>query len=338
MGMNRLDVLDGWRGLSILFVLAAHLLPLGPKFLALNASSGLIGMALFFTLSGFLITAHFLRGGTLGEFFIRRFFRIAPLAWLGVAVASAWGVLPSDALMSHLLFYANWPPMSLSPVTAHYWSLCVEVQFYLGVALIFAIFRNRFFWPLLFLCLSVTIFRVYHGAYAAINTYFRVDEILAGSLLAFIYFGSGRWSDLSRRALQSIPLMVLILALFLASHEIGGWLNYFRPYIAAALVGATLVKANTSIHSFLESKGLVYVAAISFALYVIHPFLGESWLGEGDRVERYLKRIPLFLVLWALAHISTFYFEKKFMQLGKSLSAYLCLRSVKPMGNGSRGL
>ena len=53
---NYLAVLDGWRGISILLVLASHLLPLGPKGWQLNATAGPMGMALFFTLSGFLIT------------------------------------------------------------------------------------------------------------------------------------------------------------------------------------------------------------------------------------------------------------------------------------------
>ena len=55
-GDNRLFVLDGWRAISILLVLATHLLPLGPKRLQLNVTSGTMGMSLFFTLSGFLIT------------------------------------------------------------------------------------------------------------------------------------------------------------------------------------------------------------------------------------------------------------------------------------------
>ena len=52
----RLDALDGWRGVSILLILACHLLPLGPKSLQLNDMAGPMGMAIFFTLSGFLIT------------------------------------------------------------------------------------------------------------------------------------------------------------------------------------------------------------------------------------------------------------------------------------------
>ena len=40
----QLPVLNGWRGLSIVMVLAAHLLPLGPKAWKLNYSAGIFGM------------------------------------------------------------------------------------------------------------------------------------------------------------------------------------------------------------------------------------------------------------------------------------------------------
>jgi len=78
--------LDGWRGISILCVLAAHILPIGPKFMQLNSTFGPLGMALFFTLSGFLITNLLLRNPSVIDFLIRRFFRIIPLAWLYI-----WG-------------------------------------------------------------------------------------------------------------------------------------------------------------------------------------------------------------------------------------------------------
>ena len=71
---NYFDVLDGWRGLSILFVLAAHLLPLGPKALRLNETAGPIGMAVFFTLSGFLITNFLIHRPNIYDFIVRRFF------------------------------------------------------------------------------------------------------------------------------------------------------------------------------------------------------------------------------------------------------------------------
>src|ERR1700720_3445780 len=49
--------LDGLRAMSIILVLAAHLLPLGPKVLHLNSTAGPMGMSLFFALSGYLIVS-----------------------------------------------------------------------------------------------------------------------------------------------------------------------------------------------------------------------------------------------------------------------------------------
>ena len=67
---NYFHVLDGWRGLSILFVLATHLLPLGPKEWKLNQTFGPIGMVLFFILSGFLITNFLIHRPKLYDFIV----------------------------------------------------------------------------------------------------------------------------------------------------------------------------------------------------------------------------------------------------------------------------
>ena len=61
MSTKRLDVLDGWRGLSILLVLLGHLFPLGPKAWQMNGAVAGTGMAIFFTLSGCLITSVLLK-------------------------------------------------------------------------------------------------------------------------------------------------------------------------------------------------------------------------------------------------------------------------------------
>ena len=131
---SRLAVLDGWRGISILLVLACHLLPLGPKSWQLNDTAGPMGMALFFTLSGFLITRFLVEHSSITDFLIRRFFRIVPLAWLAMLVVLLMDGAPWSSVLPNFLFYANLPPQHLTDVGSHLWSLGVEVQFYVGVA------------------------------------------------------------------------------------------------------------------------------------------------------------------------------------------------------------
>jgi peptidoglycan/LPS O-acetylase OafA/YrhL len=319
MVQNRFSSLDGWRGISILLVLATHLLPLGPKLWEVNATAGPMGMALFFTLSGFLITNFLLHKSDVTDFIIRRFFRIVPLAWLYVLIALLFTGATIETWAAHLFFYGNSEPYPLiASRTSHLWSLCVEIQFYIGVALLVGFFSQRALVVIPLLCLGFTAYRVANGVLISINTGYRIDEILAGSTLALIYnlkFGEGIRNYLSRIN----PYLIFIL-LIIASSPLSGWMNYFRPYMAAILVGVTLLNGESKLAKLLDNRALVYIATISFALYVIHPLLTNTWLGDGEKLVKYAKRPLFFIALFMLAHCSTFYFEKYWINLGKKLS------------------
>jgi len=316
---NYFHVLDGWRGLSILFVLATHLLPLGPKALRLNETFGPIGMALFFTLSGFLITNFLLHRPNLFDFIVRRIFRIIPLAWLYLLIALPILGVNLDDYLAHYAFYGNWPPMNFVAGSSHFWSLCVEMQFYVGIALLFFILKERAFYLTIVLCILVTLYRVNSEVLIAINTYFRIDEVLAGVIVAMAYNNKlGEWIP---RLFKWINPYYMMLLLLISCHPDSGFINYFRPYFAATLVASTLYNPPLKLASFLNMKILVYLAGISYALYVIHPLLAHTWLGSGDVFVKYSKRPLLFLVLFALAHLSTFYYEKYWISLAKKLTS-----------------
>lgn len=316
---HRLAVLDGWRGISILLVLGAHLLPLGPKSWRFNEMAGPMGMALFFTLSGFLITRFLLQHNSVVDFLIRRFFRIVPLAWLALIVALPLAGAPVSSYPPNFFFYANLPPYYLVEVADHFWSLCVEVQFYATVALIVAFLGKRGLYLLIAICVAVTAHRVASGAEIEIVTWHRVDEILAGAILALLY--SGKLGRVAVTAVSRSSVYVLLVLFALSCHPATGFANYLRPYFAAALVGTTLYSPPVRVGSVLRSSSLRYIAAISFALYVFHGLLVHTWLGEGEKLARYLKRPLLFAATFALAHLSTFQFEHRWIEFGKRLSA-----------------
>jgi len=312
-----LAALDGWRGISILLVLAAHLLPLGPKAWRLNASVGVMGMAIFFTLSGFLITSFLIKRPAVSDFLMRRCFRIIPLAWLYLAIALVVAGASAETWMAHVFFYANLPPKHLVPLTDHMWSLCVEVQFYAGIAALTAILGGRGLLVLPVLCVLVTGFRIYSGTPLSTVTYFRIDEILSGCTLALLYHGRlGGWLP---RRIGQIPQGMALILLFLSCLVQAEWLNYFRPYLAAALIGATIVNSQTVIARSLDGRALAYLAAISYALYVWHPLLAASWLGSGGTVEKYAKRPLLVAALLVLAHLSTYRYERRWIEFGRKL-------------------
>jgi peptidoglycan/LPS O-acetylase OafA/YrhL len=147
-GQRYLPGLDGLRALAVFAVVAYHL-GLG------WAQGGLLGVGVFFTLSGYLITdillSHWSDTGALGlgDFWLRRARRLLPALFVMLAAVTVWvsiaqpGQLPSlrgDVLAS-ALYVSNWwyiaqhasyfaqfgPPSPLD----HLWSLAVEEQFYL---------------------------------------------------------------------------------------------------------------------------------------------------------------------------------------------------------------
>jgi peptidoglycan/LPS O-acetylase OafA/YrhL len=140
--------LDGLRALAVAAVVAYHL---GYGW----AQGGLLGVGVFFTLSGYLITdilvGQFTATGRirLGEFWMRRARRLLPALLVMLAVVGVWvngfgrsflpgfrGDVAASALYvsnwwyigQHASYYARFgPPGPLD----HLWSLAVEEQFYL---------------------------------------------------------------------------------------------------------------------------------------------------------------------------------------------------------------
>jgi peptidoglycan/LPS O-acetylase OafA/YrhL len=316
---NRLDVLDGWRGLSIALVLWGHLFPAGPRAWGMNEAVAGSGMAIFFILSGFLITTGLQRDPRVVAFLVRRFARIIPLAWLAITVTLlASSVTAPSTWMRLLTFTANVPPEGLTEYTSHFWSLCLEVQFYVGIAILVTFGGRPALWLLPLFALAITGLRIADHRLMDIGTQYRLDEILAGCILALAH---GRWRDQWQGARAYIVPLFLVL-LLASSHPATGWLNYCRPYIAMAMIGNSLWMSQAGwVSDVLCSRPLAYLARISYALYVLHGGLRWTWLGTGDTTAvKYLKRPLLLAVTFALSHWSTFHFESRFNQWARRLT------------------
>ena len=140
--------LDGIRAIAVLLVIAYHLN-------VAHAGGGMLGVGVFFTLSGYLITDLLLdswrRHGDLrlGRFWLHRARRLLPALFLMLAAVSLWVALFDSSQLSGVrrqvwaavLYVSNWstiaqngsyfarfaPPLPLD----HLWSLAIEEQFYL---------------------------------------------------------------------------------------------------------------------------------------------------------------------------------------------------------------
>ncbi len=150
-GRGHQPALDGVRGVAVALVLLFHG---GFSWM----SGGYVGVSVFFTLSGFLITGLLMaehdRDGSISvrSFYVRRLRRLMPASLLclaAVSVAAAFGEfggLPNVRrdILAALFQVANWNALAngtsyadliartagqVGPVD-HFWSLSVEEQFY----------------------------------------------------------------------------------------------------------------------------------------------------------------------------------------------------------------
>ncbi len=228
--------LDGLRALAVLAVIAYHLnLQWVP--------GGLLGVGVFFVLSGYLITdllvSQWDRRGhiDLRDFWYRRARRLLPALWTMLLLVLTWitlfhsGELASlrGDVVAALLYASNWwyifhhvsyfarygPP---SPFV-HLWSLAVEEQFYLVWPLLLVIglrFVRRKGWLLLLTLLLATasafaMALLYHPGFNPNRVYYGTDtrafSLLIGAALALVWPSQRLSTHVSRTARWALDLL-----------------------------------------------------------------------------------------------------------------------------------
>jgi peptidoglycan/LPS O-acetylase OafA/YrhL len=144
--------LDGLRGLAVAAVLVFHAAPAG------WLPGGFLGVSLFFTLSGYLITSLVLaeirrdRHVAMAGFWARRMRRLVPalvVTTIGVIIAAQFVTFGGDVradLIGGLTYSANWVQVARDQSYAalfeqpspliHLWSLAIEEQFYVVLPIV----------------------------------------------------------------------------------------------------------------------------------------------------------------------------------------------------------
>jgi peptidoglycan/LPS O-acetylase OafA/YrhL len=157
---GRLDFLDALRGVAVGLVLVQHvgelLVPAIHSFTRTGVQLGQLGVMLFFLCSGFIIPATLERRpdagrrGALTSFWISRAFRLFPLFWVSLATAAvlvAVGRNAPDRPLGVWDWLANatmLPALVGSPYAMSlYWTLTLEMVFYLSVSGLFLLGLHR---------------------------------------------------------------------------------------------------------------------------------------------------------------------------------------------------
>jgi peptidoglycan/LPS O-acetylase OafA/YrhL len=272
--------LDGLRALSVLLVLAYHVN--AHKFAWL---SGELGVAIFFVISGFLITTLALReeeeygSVSLKAFYVRRACRIFPLYYLVLAIYIVLevGLNWSDGRtlmvksLPYYLFYAN----DFSPYLFHIgtpftlsWTLAVEEKFYFVWPLLaFVILRRhrrlRFAVPVALMLLPLAI-RDLPADHAL-----HYSQLAVGCALA-IMLASPRGYELLRRVVQHWWLILIAFVIVHALMNPYG-ASAFRVLYApvVALMIASVVVTASPWARLLATRPMTFIGKRAYGFYLV---------------------------------------------------------------------
>lgn len=268
--------LDGLRGLAVVGVLLFHG---GFSW----AEGGFLGVSLFFTLSGYLITSLLLaeRASTsriaLGNFWTRRVRRLLPAALAAISAVAIYGwFFASDVqqinlrgdLLGSLFYVANWrfvfrgssyaDIQNGQSLVQHFWSLAIEEQFYVLWPLLaagaLALWARRGLTILTAILIAASVgccllmWNVLGSSTDTIyfSTQTRAAEILVGALLALLVPLGGRRPRAlvgSRSLAIAAPVAVLLLLVLWSMTSQASAWLYNGGFALHALIAAVVIAA-----------------------------------------------------------------------------------------------
>jgi peptidoglycan/LPS O-acetylase OafA/YrhL len=324
MRLPYIPALDGIRAVAILMVLGIHL-GFG------RYPGGILGVNVFFVLSGFLITSLLLREHAMhGAISLRRFYwgrarRLLPALMVTVvACAALVAAMPAlngaiaypAAALATMLYTSNWVQAwndeSLG-MLSHTWSLALEEQFYViwPLALIYMLTRAASARRLLLVIATIAVcsfaFAAFGSAVGAapyFNTASRAGELMVGCALGVVVARAPHSTAL-RVLGHPVSATVALLGILAAGLYVDIGDTIFYDGLAVVAIGAACLIAHCMtrvswLTRLLAVAPLTYLGRLSYGVYLYH--LPVVYVVSPERyalsaVEVTLLRVALIAVV-----------------------------------------
>lgn len=318
---HRFGEIDGLRGIAALIVLISHytwaydyhfnLMP-AHRFHFLY---GDLGVEIFFIISGFVIYMTLNKVSALRDFAMSRFSRLYPTYWLCMLITLlVITVFPvptighysfSEVLMNFTMVQGVFNVRHIDQV---YWSLEVELFFYVIMALIFWLKKPRYTDYLIAAWLLL--------AAASAGLDFPLEKIVRKlfilryaplfiSGIAFYRIKTGTATMLHHLIL---PVAFLVFCLDIKTTYPGDWI----PLAALLLVYLIFYAYSFDKMAILRTRILLFFGSISYPLYLLHNVIGYAILYRLRTVidNQFLYCILTSAVTIPLAWLVTRYFDQ----------------------------
>lgn len=288
----RIGELDSLRGLAALAVVFHHLTrryyedfgtPAGA--LPVLPFQGIEGVFLFFIISGFVISQTLDRTRRARDFVVSRFSRIYPSFWVCVLLTCGTmalfplpgrGVGLGEALVNLTMLQDHFHVRQVDYV---YWSLTIELSFYLIALLVhtrgwLSRYPHHLAWGWL----------LYSAAYAASRRFLGIDWPVNLTLLTLPEFAPLFVAGIMFHRLhggRGTPVTHVVIACCLALHH-----ELHRQYGKTGLILSAGMFLCFYLVSYgrlwiLRARPLLFLGAISYPLYLLHDNIGMVVIREG---------------------------------------------------------
>jgi len=288
---ERIDYLDGLRGVAILLVLGFHAYSRWPEIVPYGDAYqnfpifklGWLGVQLFFLISGFVIFMTLDKTETFRLYIYKRWLRLFPamlLASLLIYTSSCFldsrpaGTPNILSLISGLTFIQPdwWGKLlgfNVGVLEGAFWSLFVEFKFYVLAGLIYFFVGRKFLAPSLLLLFLCSIFLSYISSVVDIRLVDLLYEVSNSlSLKYFGWFSSGAIFYLFYQNKDNNYFLVAIAVSFLSSYFVGSIYAMIAAIMISLLFAGSL--KITLIQRILVNRIFMFFGFISYPLYLIH--------------------------------------------------------------------
>ncbi|MBC7641079.1 MAG: acyltransferase [Flavobacterium sp.] len=336
----RFQELDTLRGFAAILVVFFHFTMSRPE-ANLGFKVGVTGVDLFFIISGFVIFMSLNHIQKPIEFVINRFTRLFPTYWVCATFTYLLKIIFfNEAAMSLKHYLVNLSMLQyyfkIDDMDGPYWTMIIELIFYIlmfivlitnnlkNIIAIFSILLFLIFLNDTFLEVNFPSFNIIHEALPLINHF----PLFFSGIIFYKIINLKILNTSKSISFYGLLLCCFIIQLMLFDN--GGRSNgfiTFKTYIAM-LVGyfAIFILFINYKLKFIVNKISLFLGKISFALYLIHQFIGISLINflTYRGFNYWFCFLIAFGLVILLATIITFVFEIPFSRyLNKKLKLVL---------------
>lgn len=328
---KKIKELNLFRGLAAIFIVLYHFTTrynesfghIKQPYL-LNISYGYMAVAVFFILSGFLMAMKLNKEKSTKSFIKKRIVRLYPTYVVGMILTTVTLIcFGGEEFSSRICSFKDWlinltmmpAYLGAEPVDGVYWTLGIEIIFYILIACVIKFKKQKkiqslsFFWIIISIIINVLQIFINNRLLKICGILLiteQVQRFIIGIIMYNIY---------KEDKINKTNYMILILCVI--NEYISQGIEYTLFLVFFSVIFYVIVCRKNTLPNIFNNKFINFISDISYPLYLTHQFIGYVIINKLEKIgltnEVYII-IPIVIVI-TIAYLLHIFVEKRFNDL-----------------------